>query len=172
MQVDCLGSFARLSAEELAERAYTSLRTARRWRASGLAPRIVVRWLEISHMHELGLLSPHWQQWRIENDLLVSPNGFRYRPSDIEYTDSARLLIADHIREVMCLTDELKQLRAAKRDDAPPPRATWTRSRDYHFIKGRSVHTREGLATAFRIYDVATRELVALLDPASADSVS
>lgn len=102
-----LGGFANLSAEWLAAECFVSLRTARRWRATGRAPRLAVAWLRLKHWGELGTIHAAWRDWTLHHDgkLYDQQQGRWYTPVD---------LTAHHLRmqETAGLWVELRQLRA------------------------------------------------------------
>lgn len=78
-----LGSFANYSTDELAARTFASARTARRWKRLGMAPRVVIAWLELITHGALGVISATWAGWRLSRGELVSPDGHTFTPAEI-----------------------------------------------------------------------------------------
>lgn len=83
MEMQPLGGFANFSAEYLAEKTYNSVRTARRWKQQGLAPTLVVAWLELLHYGALGMLSSAFDSWRLYRDVIHAPNGWTFSAGQI-----------------------------------------------------------------------------------------
>lgn len=110
-----LAGFATLDVTLLARDAMTSVRSARRWRSSGFAPRIVVAFLKLVHWGDLGRLCKHWDGWRLRNGKLHAPNGWEFDPAEL-------LTIPIRTQENAALRREL-----AARATHPKPPACSTR---------------------------------------------
>lgn len=102
---ETLGGFATPPAEWLAAQCFVSVRTARRWRHTGRAPRLVVAWLQLMHWGNLGTLCKAWDGWRMHDEKLHSPEGRWHTPATLR---------AEHLRmqETASLWVEVRQLRA------------------------------------------------------------
>jgi len=107
------------SATELAQLALTSLRTARRWMRTGLAPSLVVRWLKLRRTYQLELIHPDWEGWTLRHDgFLHSPEGFRFRPNELrtvplmhQQISAQRDERADNRREIRQLQAEIQHMQ-------------------------------------------------------------
>ena len=69
------------SFQEAASFLGVSPRTLYRWIQQGSAPRPVLRLLEARE--DLGALATGWEGWRLSADLLISPEGLMWRPSEV-----------------------------------------------------------------------------------------
>lgn len=78
-----LGGFANYSADKLAALTFHSPRTARRWIAENLAPRIVVEWLALTHGGDLSAMDKLWAEWRLFRGELHAPNGWHFTPGEL-----------------------------------------------------------------------------------------
>lgn len=103
-----LGGFANFTSDALATITTTSVRTARRWKREGLAPRWVIRLLNVLLRGELAEISPAWDGWTLREGKLYSPEGSAFTPNEIR----ALPLRLQEMRE---------HERAAKRAIEPPP---------------------------------------------------
>lgn len=72
-----------IRAEELAHVTGTSLRTARRWKASGRMPAGYALALALLRDGDLGALAPEWTGWRLMRGQLYSPDNWGFRPGEI-----------------------------------------------------------------------------------------
>lgn len=101
-----LGGFANLGAREIARLTDSAERSARRWIRDGLAPRLVVRFLQLLTDAPLGALSPPWDGWTLRRGKLCSPDGHEFAPG-----------------EIRALPLRLQQLRALEREREREPEA-------------------------------------------------
>jgi hypothetical protein len=94
--MEALGGFANYPAVDLARKARASVRSARRWRAAGRAPAVVMAWLELTHSGHLGTLCKDWEGWHVRDGELHHPNGWHFTPAELaaiplRYQEAAEL---------------------------------------------------------------------------------
>lgn len=103
-RMDPLGGFANYGAVALAELALTSVRSARRWIRTGLAPTIVMRWLQFKVCAQLAVIHPKWEGWTLRRDgKLHSPEGFQFTPDELR-------AMPLRYQEISALRLEIRQL--------------------------------------------------------------
>lgn len=78
-----LGGFANLPTDWLATQTGSSARTVRRWKRSGRAPRLVVRFLLLLFERELGELAGEWKGWNLRGGTLNSPDGHAFTANEV-----------------------------------------------------------------------------------------
>lgn len=81
--MDRLGGFANFGSRTLAQLTFTCDSTARRWIREGLAPRLVLRSLEIVTRGPLGMICSHWKGWSLRGGKLHSPEGDQFTPDEL-----------------------------------------------------------------------------------------
>lgn len=105
-RMDALGGFANYGPEKLAALALASVRSARRWIRSGVAPALVVRWLQFKVCAQLAVIHPKWDGWTLRRDgKLHSPEGFQFAPDELR-------AIPLRYQEISALRLEIRQLAA------------------------------------------------------------
>lgn len=76
--------FANYGAPQLALLTHTTEQTARRWIKQDRAPRLVLRWLELTIDGDLAGIRPEWDGWTMRNDgRLHSPDGPSFTPQEL-----------------------------------------------------------------------------------------
>ena len=104
-----LGRYATQSAAWLAQECLVTERTARRWKASGMAPRLALAWLTLRDLGDLGAIRPEWAGWRLWRDGLLydsaTGGGSGFRPGEIRAMPLRMALIRS-------LKQELDQFRS------------------------------------------------------------
>lgn len=112
-----LEGFATLGAAELARLTDSALRTTRRYIARGLAPRLVVRWLEVTLRGTLSLICRHWDGWTLRAGKLHSPEGHSFTPAEIRALPLQYQHISALERERRELTAALETERERREQD-------------------------------------------------------
>lgn len=104
--------FGESTPRDLARLAGVSLRTARRWRATGHIPRparvliaVKLGWLE------LGVLSPAWSGWYLRRGELVSPDGWTFSAGELLALPFRYQQLRHAERELALERDELARAR-------------------------------------------------------------
>src|SRR6478735_924718 len=69
--------------ESIARACGVSIRTARRWKASGSMPAIYLLGLQLLEEGDLGALHPAWRGWCLRRDQLFSPENWGFRPGEL-----------------------------------------------------------------------------------------
>jgi len=101
--VDAEG-FANLTTEALARLTRSSLRTVRRWRASGLMPRWAFDLLTLLLYRPLGMLADDWDGWHLHTSKIEAPNGYQFTPGEL-------MTIPLRLQEIAALRSELALLK-------------------------------------------------------------
>jgi len=117
-----LGGFANYGPAKLAELTFSSVRSARRWIAAGLAPCIAVRFLELIFRGPLGLISHKWDGWSLRRDVLHSPDGYAFEPGEITSIPLRHAQIAALEFEIRRLQARCDEYERAQRDQQRPGR--------------------------------------------------
>jgi hypothetical protein len=78
MELLPLGGYANLESHELAIKTKSSLRSVRRWKQTGLAPAIVIAWLDLIHYGNLGAICAEFEGWALRRGTLHAPNGWTF----------------------------------------------------------------------------------------------
>jgi hypothetical protein len=72
-----------VSAEHLAQACGISVRTARRYKASGSMPfALAVLWAVLGE-GDLGAVCPQWRGWTLRDGQLFAPEGYGFRPGEV-----------------------------------------------------------------------------------------
>lgn len=75
--------WGRATAEDLAELTGAHITTARRWKRQARPPAWLERLVCLALEGELGEISPAWRGWRVDQDKLISPEGWSFRAGEI-----------------------------------------------------------------------------------------
>ncbi|AMN47005.1 hypothetical protein ACG33_07825 [Steroidobacter denitrificans] len=76
LDMEPLRGFANYGARRLAHLTHSTERAARGWIKTGLAPRLVIRWLELTLRGQLQFIRSDWDGWELRKDgRLHSPDG-------------------------------------------------------------------------------------------------
>lgn len=111
--MDRLGGFANHSTEWLAQRTFTSTRSAQRWRLTGRAPRVVVAFLRLVEEGPLGMIHAAWNGWRLHRGALISPEGIAFAPAELLALTLRLQQVAELAREVRVLKQQQTAMLAA-----------------------------------------------------------
>lgn len=143
-----LGGFAAYGARELARLTDHAERTTRRWIADGLAPRFVVRCLEIMCSGALGLICAQWEGWSLRDGKLQSPEGAEFTPNEVRTIPLRFQQLAALELEIRRLSKAVhEEEREARAQRAPePPRRDTPRGRG-DFLDNLDPVVRDHLAT-------------------------
>lgn len=110
-----------MRAEELALLTGMSLRTARRWKATGRMPASFALGLALLRDGDLGVLDPEWRGWRLIKGQLYTPDNWGFRPGE---------LVAVPI--LYQLRDELqRKLKQPQQYDLLPPQSLHDQAHDH-----------------------------------------
>lgn len=117
-----LGGFANCSPEWLAERAKTSVRTARRWIRQDLAPRVAVAFLKLVTDGALETIHSAWKDWTVRRDgKLHAPNGWTFTPAELIAIPLRYQLISE-LRAQLAQYQQHDQAREHLQRHVVPPR--------------------------------------------------
>lgn len=86
-----------VSAEEIARICEISFRTACRWKSGTATMPATARMVLAA---DLGCLDPHWSGWLIRQGLLVSPEGWEIKMSDVLSVPILRQRLAAYVTEL------------------------------------------------------------------------
>lgn len=81
-----------------------SVSTLRRWRRQGRMPGVVAKLLPALD-GELGVIDRAFSGWRLQEGVLVSPEGWRFRPGEIRSIPFLASEIAEHRRAAHILKE-------------------------------------------------------------------
>lgn len=96
--------FANLNPEALARLTRSSLRTVRRWRASGLIPQWAFDLLTLLLYRPLGMLAEEWDGWHLRTSVIEAPNGYQFTPGEL-------MSIPLRLQQIRALELELARVR-------------------------------------------------------------
>ena len=108
--IDAKG-FANLAADHLARLTHTSLRTARRWRSTGLLPRWAFDLVTLLLDRPLGMLCSDWDGWHLRTAGIEAPNGYRFTPAEV-------ISIPLRLQQIAALELELARQKGERGADA------------------------------------------------------
>lgn len=74
--------------------------TARRWKRTGIVPGANGQLIYLKLNGDLGILSPSWRGWRINNNNLWTPEGDNYSSGDIHAIRLLHQLISELQRQL------------------------------------------------------------------------
>lgn len=79
-----MGGFANLETQQLCAMCFTSARTVRRWKRTGLMPRLAHFVLELLTYGNVGVINKAFDGWTLKRDgKLHSPTGWDFTPSEL-----------------------------------------------------------------------------------------